>query len=505
MGKRFIYDLTCLIYQQVSDTPSGTVRVDLRYAHYFLTHRRDSTVFVKQHGKRLLVISHDEAEALIHHLLVNWEIGSTGTEPAAAKALSNLEFRMNYHGMWDPDLDTFFSMPFSDRFNFLLNQELTEIFGMEFSWVRRMPHVLKIWYALVASLSKWPAMFLLRVGQFIGIYLHTRRFRDAFRFVSTKRQKPEYLVDGIKAAPGDRYFYIYTAYNRGFPFEELQQAEKIASLEYCVFIHDLIIIYYSEYFLPVNHQEQIAWMKRLLSLNPRLIANSGETRKYIERFARENHRRAASITTAFIGVEPCFLSRKDSGITASDRNYFVVISTIEPRKNHLLLLNLWRELAQQKSINPMPELYLIGKRGWENENVVDMVERCKPLQGLVHEAANLNDAELISLLRGSRALLYPSFCEGWGMPVVESLTVGIPVICSDIPELRESGQNIPDYIHPIDGRRWQETILDYCRPDSPLRAAQLERIQSFHPPTWEEHFLQVERELFFEFDSRELN
>ena len=59
MGKKYIYDLTCLIYQQVSDTPSGTIRVDLRYAHFFLTQRRESTLFVKQHGNKLLIISLD--------------------------------------------------------------------------------------------------------------------------------------------------------------------------------------------------------------------------------------------------------------------------------------------------------------------------------------------------------------------------------------------------------------------------------------------------------------
>jgi glycosyltransferase involved in cell wall biosynthesis len=125
-----------------------------------------------------------------------------------------------------------------------------------------------------------------------------------------------------------------------------------------------------------------------------------------------------------------------------------------------------------------------------------MVERCKPINGLVHEATDLNDSELMSLLQGARALLYPTFAEGWGMPVVESLTLGIPVICSDIPELKESGQNIPDYIHPIDGISWMNTIIDYCKPDSSMRSAQLKRIENFTPPTWEAHFKLVSEKIF---------
>lgn len=82
------------------------------------------------------------------------------------------------------------------------------------------------------------------------------------------------------------------------------------------------------------------------------------------------------------------------------------------------------------------------------------------------------------------------------MPVVESLTLGTPVICSDIPELRESGQNIPDYIHPVDGKRWMEVIIEYCHPDPGLRDAQLQRMRGFSPPTWEQHFKQVSEKLF---------
>jgi glycosyltransferase involved in cell wall biosynthesis len=496
MAKTFLYDLTCLISQQVSETPSGTMRVDLRYAQYFLARHAESTVFVKQQGNRLLVISHDEAGALIHHLLVNWGIGVDKQPQPASRRQSNLEFRMKYPGLWSPDLDTFFAMPFRDRFNFLLHKEFTEIFGVEFTWVRKLPHVLRIWNALIGSLARYPALFLMRTGQFVGVLLRSGSLRDACRIVSGRQQPAEYLLDRVGKNPGRPYLYLYAAYNRGFPFDALADISRIASLEYCVFIHDLIIIYYPEYFLPVNHQSQVAWMKRLLALKPDLIANSGETRGYLERFAGEHRLETGKLAKAYIGVEPCFLDHRPIAPADKGVNYFVVIATIEPRKNHLLLLNLWREMAQKRLLDPMPHLFLVGKRGWENENIIDMMERSQPIHGLVHEVANLDDTQLIALLKGARALLYPTFNEGWGMPVVESLAVGIPVICSDIPELKESGQGIPDYIHPIDGKRWGETIIDYCQADSALRNAQLQRMVRFEPPTWEQHFQQLSQEMF---------
>src|SRR5205823_1024035 len=175
-----------------------------------------------------------------------------------------------------------------------------------------------------------------------------------------------------------------------------------------------------------------------------------------------------------------------------ERPYFVYVSTIEARKNHLLLLNLWRRLAAELG-NAAPQLILIGQRGWETENVVDMLDRCPALRGAVIEHNVLPDSEMVRLLQGARALLLPSFAEGFGFPVIEALALGVPVLCSDIPALRETGGAVPEYLDPLDGPGWRAAILDYAALDSPRRAAQLERLHGWRPPTWHEHFANVDR------------
>ncbi|WP_342635723.1 glycosyltransferase [Rhizobium deserti] len=134
--------------------------------------------------------------------------------------------------------------------------------------------------------------------------------------------------------------------------------------------------------------------------------------------------------------------------------YFVALGTIEPRKNHLLLLNIWRELAQEKKDI---HLVIIGRRGWENENIIDMLERCRPIQHLVHEYTGLQDMEVTALLLGSKGLLFPSFVEGLGIPALEAAALGIPLILSDIPAFRELNLNAP-LIHPLDGLEWKRQV-----------------------------------------------
>jgi glycosyltransferase involved in cell wall biosynthesis len=172
--------------------------------------------------------------------------------------------------------------------------------------------------------------------------------------------------------------------------------------------------------------------------------------------------------------------------------YFVVLGTIEPRKNHRLLLNLWRELVAR--LGPAtPHLVLIGRRGWECENVVDMLERCDALRGHVHEVPGCTDATLAQYLQHARALLFPSFAEGFGMPLVEALLMGTPVVASTLPVFREIAGAVPDYLGPLDGPGWTQAVLDYAADPSPRRDAQLQRMQGFRMPTWQAHFAQVEQ------------
>jgi glycosyltransferase involved in cell wall biosynthesis len=197
--------------------------------------------------------------------------------------------------------------------------------------------------------------------------------------------------------------------------------------------------------------------------------------------------RSVPVLVAPLGADPPRYRPPDPDAGPNDgRPYFVFLGTIEPRKNHLLALHVWRRLAEEMGA-AAPRLVLVGRRGWENEQVIDLVERCEPLKDLVMERGNVSDEEALAMMRGARALILPSFAEGYGLPVAEALNYGLPVLCSDLPALREVGGDVPEYLDPLDGLAFLQAVKDYAAPDSARRAAQLARLQQWRAPSWNDH------------------
>jgi glycosyltransferase involved in cell wall biosynthesis len=269
----------------------------------------------------------------------------------------------------------------------------------------------------------------------------------------------------------------------------MEKPEPIAELRsagaaFIPLVHDLIPATHPEYARPGVAMQHLRRLETVASLAAGIIVNSGATAAVLQpHLVRQAD--PPDVVVARLGIE--MPAPDGSAEAAPEEPYFVSIGTIEPRKNHLLLLHLWRDFAAKWG-PAAPRLVLVGRRGWENENVLDLLERCTLLRGLVSEAGSLSDPAVSALLAGSRALLFPSFAEGYGLPLAEALAAGAPAICSDLPALREVGGDVPEYLDALDGAGWRRMVLDYAAPDSRARAAQLARLRGWSAPVWAEHF-----------------
>jgi glycosyltransferase involved in cell wall biosynthesis len=254
-------------------------------------------------------------------------------------------------------------------------------------------------------------------------------------------------------------------------------------------VHDLIPITHPEFCRAGEADRHRERMRTVLATAAGVIGNSQATLDQLAKFGRDERLPEPPGVAAWLGSEraPAVTSAD-----APDRPTFVTLGTIEARKNHLLLLNIWDRLIERLG-DEAPKLLIIGQRGWEAEPAFNLLDRSAKLHGHVIELNRCSDQELGEHLAGARALLFPSFVEGYGLPLIEAFGRGVPVIASDLPVFREIAGDIPSYLSPSDEPGWEAAILDYAGPESAARAAQVERIRSFRQPEWNRHFDIVER------------
>lgn len=346
------------------------------------------------------------------------------------------------------------------------------------------------WYALVPRerIAAFAAALgdLWREGRPVAAAAHARAWRI------TARIQVDLAAGGGRGAlrtllerqPHAAFLLVsHRSLDRDRPIQQL----RAAGAAFVPLLHDIIPLSHAEYARPAQVGRHARRVGTVAALADGLLVNSAATAA--ELVARLPEGARLPIAVAPLGVAP--VAATGGGQAASGTApYFICLGTIEPRKNHLLLLHLWRSLATAG--RTAPRLVIVGRRGWENENVLDLLDRCAPLRGLVEEHGALPDRAVAGLLAGARALLFPSFAEGYGLPVAEAMAAGVPVICSDLPALREIAGTVPDMLDPLDGRAWRDMILDYAAPDSPRRAAQLARLAGWRAPGWDAHFAVVD-------------
>jgi glycosyltransferase involved in cell wall biosynthesis len=252
-------------------------------------------------------------------------------------------------------------------------------------------------------------------------------------------------------------------------------------------VHDLIPLTHPQYCRAGEHDRHLTRLRNAVRVASGILCNSQATLDGLRVLCDQQSWALPPAVVALLAPEPVSALQLTRPMEAP---YFVYVSTIEPRKNHLMILKVWQQLAAQLG-DQAPHLVIIGQRGWDYGGVVNLLED-SALKRLVTEIPACTDPEMVNYLQHARAMLFPSFTEGFGMPVVEALALGLPVIASDLPVFREFAGNIPDYIDVSDEARWAATITNYAAAGSALRAAQLTRMENYAPPSWAEHFTQVD-------------
>jgi glycosyltransferase involved in cell wall biosynthesis len=244
-----------------------------------------------------------------------------------------------------------------------------------------------------------------------------------------------------------------------------------------VLVHDVIPLEYPGYQLPGTVEPFRQKLKRVQEWADLVIYNSADTQRRTEvqmaDWGEIPRGIVAHLGTVVPEPDPAELPK---GLPPTGP-YFVTVGTIEPRKNHAFLLDIWEALGPDA-----PMLLICGSRGWNNDAVFDRLDRMGP-QSRVREIANLSDAALASLVQKSAGTLFPSFAEGFGLPPLEALMLKARVLCNDLEVLHEFLGDKPVYASVSDQYQWERVIREWAdKVDSH------DEPWEFKAPTWQNHF-----------------
>jgi glycosyltransferase involved in cell wall biosynthesis len=151
-----------------------------------------------------------------------------------------------------------------------------------------------------------------------------------------------------------------------------------------------------------------------------------------------------------------------------------------------LLLKVWRRLIQR--VGPRaPRLVVVGSPAHQGEQIVREIQQAADLRDHVMVVSGMASPSLRAVMGNARALLMPSLAEGFGLPVIEALAVGTPVLASDLLAHREAGEELVTYLDPMDEVPWFEAIMNIVENTDETSALR-QRISEYRPLTASAYF-----------------
>ena len=261
-----------------------------------------------------------------------------------------------------------------------------------------------------------------------------------------------------------------------------------------VVIYDLIPITHPQFFAPMFCAQFEAWLRHILPLADGLVCISHATATELKLFAD----RCGITNLAPVGVFPLGTTFSVERTVTSDRmanilkSYpkpVLMVGTIEPRKNHALVLDAFELAWDQGSRLP---LLVIGRRGWMCEKTIKRFAKLKKLGRPFLHIDDASDDDLVHAYRHARFLIFPSITEGFGLPIVEALAQGLPAIASDIPVHREVGREHATYIPLGDPAYLARLLLSIEDGSTVLTAPEPGTV---HLPTWADSAAAIQVEI----------
>lgn len=284
-------------------------------------------------------------------------------------------------------------------------------------------------------------------GEGIPVYLEAGRLYGQF--------KHENLPDEVDLQPGDRLLLLDSGWAYVNEYPPLLNAARAAGAEIVGCLYDLIPLRYPAATDPKNSAPFASWFEQVLLNCDAIVCISQSVARDLVAYLREESLAAPAklrigwwpLGADFGAGAPGAPSKQAAQIAAAPTPYFMSVGTLEPRKAYPIALDAF-ELLWSQGFDA--RYVIVGRAGWNTQALQRRIRQHPEFGHRLFWLDNASDADLAHLYPPARALIFPSFVEGFGMPLIEAAHHGAPVIASDIPVFRQVGGDDAVYFDLLD-------------------------------------------------------
>jgi len=253
--------------------------------------------------------------------------------------------------------------------------------------------------------------------------------------------------------------------------------------------YDLIPLLFPHFYL--NHDVDLfrAYMHQALAAADLIVVTSRKTEQDCQAYLTQRAIDVSKIAVAPLGFDfdgcESRISSLPDGLAPG--RFVLMVSTIEPRKGHRLLYNVWRRLVTDGVTQTHEfKLVFVGRRGWMVDDLLQQIKTDRVVSDQILIMSGIDDDLLKALYERAAFCVYPSYYEGYGLPICEAFSYGKAVIASTGGALPELAEGLSSCLDPEDEEAWYQSIRQWIeRPDIRAPFEQAIRRQFKHP-TWSE-------------------
>lgn len=297
----------------------------------------------------------------------------------------------------------------------------------------------------------------------------------------------EVVGEPVRLEAGDVLFSASSAWGRYHPGSLRGLKER--GVRFATQCADIIPLTHPRFFEPaVTEQFRQHW-DAAFAVAETVVVNAAAIQDDVVRYCQ-----AQGIVPPPLEIVPLGCERPQApadGNLPSDRlsrgRYALYVSTVEPRKNHALLLKVWRRLLSQGIPQAQDfKLVFVGRRGWMVDEILAEIDELSSDQGRVLHLDNIDDDGLWRLYEQAAFCLYPSHYEGFGLPVVEAMARGKAIAVSTGGALPEASQGLAPQLSPDDADGWTALVGRWISEPEAVGAAAARIREGFSLVTWGE-------------------